>query len=108
MSVPAAGLCVLTNCSAGVQESVAATFGRRLGTAAWQFAPAERMNAAGVLKMVGGVLSTTVNRTVQVELLPETSVTVTVTGCAPRPTKVPAFGLWLIMRACAGVQLSFA
>jgi len=67
--------------------ALAATF----GTAAWQFAPALVLVAAGQ-EIVGGVLSVTVKVVVQEALLPAASVAVTVIVCAPRPTSVPAVG----------------
>src|SRR5258707_11158369 len=84
--VPAAGICDFTNSPAAVQESEAMTSPRMLGTCAWQLAPAVIENGEGTLRIFGGVVSATVNSTVQVELLPDRSVTVNVTGCCPRPT----------------------
>src|SRR5579883_689865 len=108
MGVPAAGLWVLINWSTGVQESEAATLARTFGIWAWQSAPTETVTAAGVFRMAGGVVSTTVKRTVQTELLPDKSATVMVTGCEPSPTRVPARGDWVIVRLWLGVQLSVA
>ena len=82
--------------------------GITLGTATWQLAPTERATGAGVFKIVGGVVSTTVKRTAQLALLPDASVTVTVTGCGPKPTSVPAAGLCVIRRDSGDVQVSLA
>jgi hypothetical protein len=63
-----------------------------LGTAAWQFASALALDAAGQIT-VGGVVSVTVRIVVQLALLPDASVPVTVIVWGPRPTSVPAAGL---------------
>src|SRR6185369_8783670 len=55
---------------------------------------------------VGGVVSLTVNVVVQVPLLPAASVAVTVIVCGPRPTRVPADGLWVSVIAALELQLS--
>src|SRR5438094_933957 len=55
---------------------------------------------------VGAVLSVTTKLVVQVALLPAASVAVTVIVFVPRPTSVPAVGLWLRTIAPAAVQLS--
>ena len=73
------------------QLSLAVTPLKMLGTAAWQFASALALVAAGQVT-VGGVLSVTVKLVVQVELLPAASVAVTVMVCEPKPTSVPAAG----------------
>src|SRR5436309_6519936 len=46
--------------------------------------------------MVGGVLSVTVKVAVQVDSLVAPSVTCSVTVVTPRPTSVPAAGVWVI------------
>src|SRR5216117_855486 len=46
--------------------------------------------------MVGGVLSVTVKVAVQVDSLVAASVTCSVTVVTPRPTSVPAAGVWVI------------
>ena len=61
-----------------------------------------------MLTIAGAVVSATVKSTLQVELLPEPSVTVMVTGCGPNPTRVPAVGFWVMLSARVGVQLSVA
>jgi hypothetical protein len=43
----------------------------------------------------GGVVSLTVNVVEQLLLFPAPSVAVTVIVCGPRPTNVPAAGLWV-------------
>src|SRR5579859_8073068 len=58
--------------------------------------------------MLGGVLSSTVKSTLQVEELPELSVTLIEMGCEPRPTIVPAAGSCVIFIEACGVQLSLA
>ena len=76
---------------AALQLSLTVTPLRTLGTGAWQLAAALALVAAGQ-ETVGGVLSVTVKVVVQEALLPAASVAVTVIGCAPRPTSVPAVG----------------
>ena len=51
-------------------------------------------------------MSLTVNFFVQVAGLLEASLTVIVTDVSPRPTSVPAVGLWVMTREPAAVQLS--
>src|SRR5206468_1718719 len=58
-NLPATGLCVIINCAAGVQLSVATTLVRTLGTAAWQLASAEEVVEIGALRITGGVVSMT-------------------------------------------------
>jgi hypothetical protein len=87
--VPAAGDCVSVT---PLQLSLADVLAVKSGVAAMQPAPA-CMNCAGAqLVMVGGVVSLTVNVVPHVEKFPDASVTVTVTGCGPMPTSVPAVG----------------
>ena len=52
--------------------------------------------------MVGGVLSVTVKVAVQVDSLVAPSLTCSVTGVVPRPTRVPAVGVCVIN---SGVEL---
>src|SRR5207245_8081496 len=52
------------------------------------------------------LVSFTVNVVVQVALLPAASVAVTVIVCGPRPTMVPAAGLWVTVIALVWLQLS--
>src|SRR5436309_13275962 len=75
------------------------------GTAAWQFASAKALGVAEQIT-VGAVLSVTTKLVVQVALLPAASVAVTVIVFVPRPTSVPASGLWLKVIALVGLQLS--
>ena len=56
--------------------------------------------------MVGGSLSITVSRTLQVSLRPAWSVTVMVMRVCPMGMDVPAMGLWSVIRKGKGVQLS--
>src|SRR5438552_17888645 len=74
-------------------------------TAAWQFASAKALGVAEQVT-VGAVLSVTTKLVVQVALLPAASVAVTVIVFVPRPTSVPAAGLWFSLIAPAAVQLS--
>src|SRR5438094_9614301 len=51
--------------------------------------------------MVGGVLSVTVRLAVQVDSLFAASMTCKVTVVTPKPTRVPAAGVWLM---CSGAE----
>src|SRR6185503_16278874 len=88
-----------------LQLSLTVTPPKTLGTGAWQLTPALAVDGAGQIT-VGGVASTTVKVVVQVPLLPAASVAVTVIGCGPRPTRVPAAGLWVNVMELIGLQLS--
>ena len=90
-SVPAAGDCTNVIALAALQLSLTVTPAKTFGTAAWQFAPALALVAAGQIT-IGGVLSVTVKVVVQEALFPAASVAVTVIVCGPRPTIVPAAG----------------
>jgi hypothetical protein len=65
-SVPAVGLWLIMSAPEGVQLSVAVTFGRTFGTAAWQLAFAEALMGAGHVS-AGGVLSLTVTEKLHCE-----------------------------------------
>src|SRR5437867_3072916 len=54
--------------------------------------------------IVGGVLSVTVKVAVQVDSLVAPSVTCSVTVVTPRPTSVPATGVWVIDRGAEPLQ----
>src|SRR5438046_1469986 len=81
------------------------TLANTSGTAAWQ-TPSALATAMAAQLRLGSLVSLTVNVVVQVALLPAASVAVTVTTCAPRPTKVPAAGFWLKLIALVPLQLS--
>src|SRR6266403_1486927 len=98
----------MTNWWAGVQMSVATTFGTTLGTEAEQLASTEAVIGPVVVTIVGAVVSTTLKETLAVETLPEASVTVTVIVCRPKPREVPAAGFWVMTNWLADVQLSVA
>ena len=76
--VPAAGLWVLVIEPEAEQSSDAVALEATSGTAAWQFASADAEVGDGQVT-VGGVVSLTVNVVVQVLVLPDPSVAVTVT-----------------------------
>src|SRR6516162_4458109 len=94
--------------SADVHESIALTLPSILGIWAWQSEPTETVKGAGMTVIVGGVVSTTVNRTGQVEAFPDRSLTVMVTVCCPSPNSVPGAISCVITSDSAGVQLSEA
>src|SRR3989475_218337 len=104
-SVPAAGLWLKVIAPELVQLSLTVTPPSTLGTAAWQ-APSALATGTAEQITLGGVVSLTVKVVVQVALLPASSLAVTVIGCAPNPTNVPAAGLWLKVIAPEPVQLS--
>src|SRR5438552_863594 len=98
----------MSNWLAEVQLSVAITLRRTLGTIAWQEAFAGRVMEAGALWIIGAVVSATVKRTLLVAVFPELSLTLMVIACWPRPSKVPAAGIWLMDNWVEAVQLSIA
>src|SRR5205814_10027399 len=57
--------------------------------------------SSDLVVMVGGVLSVTVKLAVQVDSLSAASMTCKVTVVTPRPTRVPATGVWLM---CSGAE----
>src|SRR5437773_345707 len=91
ISVPAAGDWLKVIALAALQASLTLTPPITLGRAAWQFPSALAPGTAEQIT-VGAVLSVTVKVVVQLALLPASSVAVTVTVCAPKPTRVPAAG----------------
>src|SRR5262245_20911958 len=90
---PAAGFCVITSWPAGVQLSVAVTSPTTLGIIAWQLLLTDRVLFTGQWVIAGALEWKTLNCTVQVVLLLDPSVTVTVIRCEPTGTTVPAVGL---------------
>jgi len=88
-----------------LQLSLTVTPPSTSGTAAWQVTSALLSGIAGQLTL-GAVTSLTEKVVVQVALLPASSVAVTVIVCAPKPTSVPAAGLWLKVIALVALQLS--
>ena len=76
---------------AALHASLTVTPLNTLGTAAWQLPSALALGTVEQFTS-GAVLSVTVKSVLQVELLPASSVAVTVIVCAPRPTRVPATG----------------
>src|SRR5438093_11546405 len=99
--VPAVGVCVIDS---GVEllQSVATTPLVKSGTGAWQRPLAKEIGRAAWRESVGGVLSVTVKVEVQVDSLVAPSLTCSVTGVMPRPTRVPAVGVCVIN---SGVEL---
>src|SRR2546422_494792 len=106
-SVPAAGDWLKVIPLVPLQLSLALTPPKTSGTAARQLVPALALEGAGQLT-VGAVSSVTVKVVVQVALLVAASVAVTVIVCVPRPTSVPAAGLWLKVMPLVPLQLSLA
>jgi len=75
------------------------------GTTAWQLASLLALGTAEQFTL-GAVVSVTVKVVVQVALLPDSSVAVTVIVWAPGPTSVPAAGLWLTVIALVPLHAS--
>src|SRR5881394_1094231 len=90
-SVPAAGDWTRVMPLVPLQLSLAVTPLNTFGTAAWQLPSALALVGAGQLT-VGTVESVAVKAVVQVELLPASSVAVSVMVFVPNPTSVPAAG----------------
>src|SRR5438128_5965927 len=90
-----------------LQLSLALTPPKTSGTAARQLVPALALEGAGQITD-GTVSSVTVKVVVQVALLVAASVAVTVIVCVPRPTSVPAAGVWLKVVLLFRLQLSLA
>src|SRR5438128_2143759 len=89
-SVPRTGLWSIV---VVLQLSAAATPAVKLGTAAWQLAPADAEMLVAHWVIVGAVVSRTMNAAVQVLVLPLVSATRMVTVLVPRPTRAPMTGL---------------
>src|SRR5438309_435396 len=100
-SVPAAGVWVI--CSGADPDQSVATrpLVVKSGTGAWQTPLAKALWLEAQVVITGGVLSVTVKVAVQVDSLFAASVTCKVTVVTPRPTSVPAAGLWVI---CSGAD----
>src|SRR5207249_4943664 len=79
---PAVGDWLMDKEPGAAQLSLATTWERRLGTAAWQFAPDEAVIAPGQ-ERVGGVTSRTVTTTLASDAAPQGSVTRRVTTLVP-------------------------
>ena len=73
------------------------------GTAAGQPSLAEAVLSVGQLVIVGGVVSFTVKVVGQAANAPLEFVAVMVTAVVPRPTSVPAVGLWVMVGAQPGL-----
>src|SRR5207244_4495535 len=87
--------------------SLALTPPNTSGTAARQLVSALALVGAGQIT-VGAVSSLTVKVVVQVALLVDASIAVTVITCTPNPTRVPAAGDWLKVIPLVPPQLSLA
>src|SRR5205823_918330 len=106
-SVPAAGDWTRVIPLVPLQLSLAVTPLNTSGTAAWQVPSALALVGAGQLTL-GTVVSVTVKVVVQVALLPDSSVAVTVIVFVPNPTSVPAAGDWTRVIPLVPLQLSLA
>src|SRR3989441_809004 len=100
-SVPAAGLWVIRSGADPLQSVATRPLLVKSGTGAWQTPLAKALWLEAQVVITGGVLSVTVKVAVQVDSLFAASMTCKVTVVTPRPTSVPAAGLWLI---CSGAD----
>src|SRR5438445_805150 len=100
-SVPAAGLWVICSGADPLQSAAARPLVVKSGSGAWQRPSATARWLEAQVVITGGMLSVTVNVAVQVDSLFAASLTCKVTGVTPRPTSVPAAGVWLI---CSGAD----
>src|SRR5947207_10927411 len=106
-SVPAAGDWTRVIPFVALQLSLAVTPLNTFGTAAWQLPSALALVGAGQFTL-GTVVSVTVKVVVQVAMLPDSSVAVTVIVFVPNPTSVPATGDWTRVIPLVPLQMSLA
>src|SRR5439155_520526 len=99
--VPAAGVWLMCTGAEPLQSLATRPLVVKSGTGTWQTPSAKALWLEAQVLMVGGVLSVTVNLAVQVDSLFAASMTCKVTVVTPRPTRVPAAGVWLM---CSGAE----
>src|SRR5438034_9968316 len=100
---PATGVWVIEG-GAEPLQSLATTLVVKSGTGACHRPLAKAFFPTRRSSDLGGVLSVTVKVAVQVDSLPAPSVTCSVTGVTPRPTGVPATGVWVIESGAEPLQ----
>src|SRR5881296_2706149 len=100
-SVPAAGVWVICSGADPLQSLATRPLLVKSGTAAWQTPSAKALWLEAQVVITGGMLSVTVKVAVQVDSLVAASLTCKVTVVTPRPTSVPAAGVWVI---CSGAD----
>src|SRR6266436_4345014 len=100
-SVPAAGVWVICSGADPLQSVATRPLVVKSGTGAWQTPLAKALWLEAHVVITGGMLSVTVNVAVQVDSLFAASITCKVTVVTPRPTSVPAAGVWVI---CSGAD----
>src|SRR5882724_1342076 len=100
-SVPAAGVWVICSGADPLQSVATRPLLVKSGTAAWQTPSAKALWLLAQVVITGRVLSVTVKVAVQVDSLFAASLTCKVTVVTPRPTSVPAAGVWVI---CSGAD----
>src|SRR5438552_9319351 len=100
-SVPAAGVWLICTGAEPLQSLATRPMVVKSGTGAWQTPSAKALWLEAQVLMVGGVLSVTVKLAMQVDSLFAASMTCKVTVVTPKPTRVPAAGVWLM---CTGAE----
>src|SRR5216683_802462 len=100
-SVPAAGIWVICSGADPLQSVATRPLVVKSGTGAWQRPSAKALWLEAQVVITGGMLSVTVKVAVQVDSLFAASLTCKVTGVTPKPTSVPAAGVWVI---CSGAD----
>src|SRR5947207_1041545 len=99
--VPAAGIWLMCTGAEPLQSLATRPLVVKSGTGAWQTPSAKALWLEAQVLTVGCVLSVTVKLAVQVDSLFAASMTCKVTVVTPRPTRVPATGVWLM---CSGAE----
>src|SRR5438876_3899498 len=99
--VPAAGVWLMCRGAEPLQSLATRPLVVKSGTGAWQAPSAKALWLEAQVLMFGGVLSVTVKLAVQVDSLFAASMTCKVTVVTPKPTRVPAAGVWLM---CTGAE----
>src|SRR6266511_992248 len=100
-SVPSAVVWVIRSGLDPLQSVATRPLVVKSGTGAWQTPSAKALWFEAQVVITGGLLSVTVNVAVQVDSLFAASMTCNVTVVTPRPTSVPATGVWVI---CSGAD----
>src|SRR5947208_3365482 len=99
--VPAAGIWLMCTGAEPLQSLATRPLVVKSGTGAWHTPSAKALWLEAQVLIVGGVLSVTVKLAVQVDSLFDASMTCKVTVVTPKPTRVPAAGVWLM---CIGAE----
>src|SRR5438445_1520769 len=100
-SVPAAGLWVICSGADPLQSVAARPLLVKSGSGAWQTPLAKARWLEAHVVITGGVLSVTASVAVHVDSLWDAWMECYVSDVTPRPTSVPAAGVWVI---CSGAD----